>query len=390
MANEGNVIVQKARPYENLQSLKKYVKYGANQGYYLPNTVKEFNVQHNKLTTGATAIEFEALGDVALAIGQIGRTEIAVSLGAPVDQATHNTVIFTLIYNDADGVSHTAVATGTATLATTQVAFVPPITDFYAATSFTASTTFTTQDVIVETSASTAVWATITATATAATEAQLLGVGAIYGRTSTNHDDGDGVHLYLEYLSGTGLVKHGHCTINTTDGTTEVRFFEAADDGDGTTTATLITVKDFYRIRWCHTNKTPTSNTGEFLITDAACANVDGSGGDIYGIMVEGDYEMTNTRYCTPTGYDAWLGHWHVMAAQVAVGAATDTYDFVRTFYARGWSQLRTESHRFGQEMTDSNPILLEELKDYTFGILDNATAQTVTLTYIILEAKRV
>ena len=72
MANEGTVTVIPARSYENYESLKKWL--GSRTDSRKDN-YNEIITHHTKLTTGATGIEIEALGDVALAIGQIGRTD---------------------------------------------------------------------------------------------------------------------------------------------------------------------------------------------------------------------------------------------------------------------------------------------------------------------------
>lgn len=384
MANEGVVTILPARSYENYESLKKWI---GSRTDSRSNNYNEIITHHTKLTTGATGIEIEALGDVAVAIGQIGRAEVTVLLGASGDNASTNGNTYSMTYVNASGVSTTVAGTGTATLNGTNVAFVPAVTDFLYCTAFTGDADANV-NVTVTTTGNAHAYATITAVATAATEAQLLGVGAVYARTSTNHGDSDGGHLYMEYLSGAGLIKHGHCTLETGDSTTETRFFEAVDDGDGTTTATTTSLKDFYRLRWCHTNITPTTNTGEYLITDAACANVDGSGGDIYGIMVEGDFEMGFTRYCCPTGYTAWLAFWHTHAAAKVVGATTDTFNLDVYYTDRIWAHERKMHHVFSGHEEEEMPIPLAEMSDLSFFVSDNGGPQTIHFDSIIVEVQ--
>ena len=381
MVDTGSVVKTPIAPYCDYNSLNRYV-HSRVGGHY-----SEAHAFHTNLTAATTGTDDELEADDAITISYIGRVEIAVSLGAPADHATHNTVVFTLVYIDADGVSHTAAATGTATLATTQVAFVPAITDFYAATSFTASTTFTTQDVIVETSAATAVWATITATATTATQAQLLGVGAVYGRSHTEHGDADSKVHYMEYLTGYGTVKYGHCT-QTATSADEIRFFEGtyAKTTD-LVTATLITVKDFYRVRRLWTLTTPTANSHEWILTDAACGNVDGSSSDIYGLILEGKYESIMTRYTCPVGYDAWVGK---IEAKAAVSADADSYTFTQTWVNKYSAITHVSLWEFIYDLHKENPILLDELTDVVFSINDLATADNISTDIVIVEAKRV
>ena len=378
----GTNLISKPAPWSDYVSLKKYLehKYGSNKMRYRQTDITQ--------TGTAGAVELE--DNDSIAIGQIGKAEIAVSLGAAGDEATHNTVVFTLTYIDADGESHTATATGSAGLATTQVAFVPPITDFYAATSFTASADFDTQDVYVETTGSTAVWATITAagTVTAATEAQLLGVGAIYGRSHTNHNDADGAILYLEYATPQGTIKFGHCTIDTTDGTTEVRFFEATatttDILNDTLTATTTTVKDYYRTRRHWTNQTPTSNCHEHLITDAACSNVDGSGGDVYGVIKEGAYYEIFTRHYVLANSETYL-------ANICGNVATNTdITLTITYTPFGAPASITRSFIIPDDTVFNLPLLFrcEPLTDISYTILGNSAVFCARIE--ILEASEV
>jgi len=381
MANEGVMHVDDLPHYEDMASLKKYIR--SRPDKWDISTAHALDRELIQLSTG-TAVEVENTDSIA--ISQIGRAEIAVKLGAGADEGTHNTVVFTLVYNDQDGVSHTCVATGTATLATTQVAFVPAIADFYAATSFTSSATFATEDVIVETSASTEVWATITATATAATEAQLLGTGAIYVRAHTNHADSLSKVVFGEYLSAYGTIKYFHGTTDGADGTTEVRIFEATRTL-GVYAAITTTVKDFYRFRTLYTTTTPTTNSHEWLITDAACGNVDGSSGDIYGVILEGSVQWATSRYTPPVGYDAWIANIH---ANAAISATADAY-ILGHVHTHDQGQIEeTVLHYFDRWTEWSHPELLEEMKDSYFTLADTAGASTCSIGFMIIEVKRI
>jgi hypothetical protein len=375
------IIYDPAPSYEDLSSLKKAIR--SNPITYNTSSMITHVKHITQLTTG-TEVEIEG-GSPTAAIAQIGKTEIAVSLGASTNAASHNTVVFTLVYKDQDGVSHTATATGTATLADTQVAFSPAITDFYCATSFTASADFADQDVFVETTASTTVWATISATGTttAATEAQLLGVGAIYGRGSADHEDMDAKIHYLCYVTPWDEIKFGHCT-HTATSSDEIRFFEATDDGDGTTTATTTTVKDFYRILWWRTSAAATAN-GYFIITDADCANVNGSGGDVYGAILTGNDCYGTSRHYARNGYSTWVANikissWALIAADDAI--IVKLYPTVKDF------ALTPIQFEFTGCIEYSRPIPLEPGTDFYMTVYDNAAAVDVCVEVTIVEVE--
>ena len=382
MANQGNVLIRPMVDYWDLESLKRHVR--ARYGKY--DTFNEIITEHNKLTTGATAIEIEGLGTTGVtAISQLGRTEVTIELSAAGDHATHNGKVFSLTWEDADGNEYTSEATGTADLATTPVAFATPVTtSVYKVTAFTCSADFTTQDVYAMVSGGDT-YATISAAGTtlAATEAQLHGFGSIYVRAVSDHASARSKVMFFEYLSGDGLIKYGHGTIDPTNSTTEIRAFEATDDGDGTTTATTTTIKDFYRIRWLHTAATVDADTDEFLLSGP---NSNGTTTQIYGIIDLADQEFSFTRYTCPVGYDAWLAKWDINAPPIA---AADLYTLSIAHTDRTWATQRVQLHRFFGKEGDEKPILLAEMSDIIFSVADDATATTLTAKFIIVEARR-
>jgi hypothetical protein len=159
---------------------------------------------------------------------------------------------------------------------------------------------------------------------------------------------------------------------------------EATVDGD-TYTATATTVKDFYRWRRLFTNKLPTSNSGNFIITDADCANVDGSGNDIYGLITVGFYEQLRARYMVPAGYSAWVAKW---SAQAAKSADNDSYTFQINYTRKGAAYARTEIYEFIEKASNSTPLLLEEGSEVIFSITDLETADKISGEIVIVEVK--
>ncbi len=393
MTDTGFVVKQSLRSYEDYPSLKKYIKSylgsfqdGTARKYYDQTTITEFITNFNVTTTGATADLIEA--DDGIAISKIGKTEVTLELSAADDDASHNTVVFSLTWEDADGNEYTSEATGTAALNGTPVAFATPVsTSVYQVTAFTASADFDNHDVYAMVNGG-KTYATITAagTVTASTEAQLFGVGDIYGRAHTEHANLDSKIFYMEYLTAAGLIKYAICTLTTTSAD-EIRFIEgtysAATD---LVTAGTIYVKDFYRLRRLWGVTTPTSNSHEFILTDDACGNLDGSGGDIFGIILEGQYESIHTTYQAPAGYDAWVAH---ICCQSAQSAPNDSYTIEINFKQDGGSIFHRWVREFVECTTWDPCILLEERTDVDFYVSDLATADNITGLIVIVEVAR-
>jgi len=385
MVDTGSLNIVKARPYEDLTSLKKWIR--STPSYYDKDNFREILMNVTMASSG-TGDEIEA--DDGIKISYIGRTEVTLELSAAGNEATHNTVVFSLTWEDADGNEYTSEATGTATLSDTPVAFATPVaTSVYKVTAFTASADFDNQDVYAMVNAG-KVFATISAagSVTEATEAQLMGVGDIYGRSHTEHGDADSKVHYLEYTSGQSNrgVKYAVCT-GTTTSADEIRFYEGTYDADtDIVTAGTTSVKDFYRVRRLWTATTPTSNSHEWLLTDDDIGvNLDGSGDDIYGLIMEGKYEMYNTRYCTPAGYDAWVGKIDCWASYLA----QDFYILNIQYKKDNCIITEYDQYEFAEELHHSKPIKLEELEDVIFLLGDTDAAASVTTEFIIVEAKR-
>jgi len=377
MSDASNYYMGAARPYEDLASLKKYIKSVHGKVYNSP-TLTERIYHVNQTTTGTDRL---IAGDAALTTSLIGSTEVTLELTcATANDASHNGKTFTLVYDDRDGDSHTAVATGTATLFATPVAFVPPGTDFYAARSFTASADFDNRDIYAKVNAG-ATYATITAagTVTAATAGQLFGIGSIYGRGSADHADADAKLLYLCYQTPWGEEKFGHCTLTATS-SDEIIFYEATDDGDGTTTATTTTVKDFACVVWFRSSAAATSNA-YFLITDAECANANGSGGDVYAIIPNGNTVGCALARRVPDGYTGWIGRISAFWVQTAAG---DGYALILNYTEDGVA--KSERIVFDSCIYYSDPIPCDERTTIYLEEADTASATTLCVEVTFVE----
>jgi len=391
MVSQGTVTVIPARPYEDYESLKKWLSSRTDSR---SNNYNEIITHATKLTTGATPIEIEGLGTTGVtAISQIGRAAPGtIIMASDTDDNAYDDQTVTMVYMNTSNVSVTAVATFNTT-STTEVAFAPAVTDFYEMVSLTCSVTVEGGDnicvgltgAVAGIADPTTCFGVILAAATTAVQANLHGVGNAYVRAVSNHASSLGKVMFFEYLSGHGEIKHGIGTTDGADGTVEIRCFEATDDGDGTTTTTTTTIKDFYRVRWLHTAATVDADTDEFLLCGYT---TNGTTTNIYGIIDLADFEHMFTRYCCPAGYTAWIASWHTHAATKVVGATTDTFDLEINYTDRVWATNRQMIHRFSGHEDEQVPIPLAELADVSFLISDLGGAQTINVDIVIVEVQ--
>jgi hypothetical protein len=196
-------------------------------------SAKERKITRTQLTTN-TAVEVEEKAGETIA--DIGKTEVAITLSGSADNASTNGKIYTLVYEDNEGDQHTAVATGTATLNATPVAFVPPIAKYYAPVSFTASAADANVNVILLSGATT--YGTISTTTVAATDAQLIGIGSVNIAQKTHvAGDIDKTGTFT-YLTPWREIKYAEYALDHTD---------TSDEVTPTDVTSGLTVKDFYR-----------------------------------------------------------------------------------------------------------------------------------------------
>jgi hypothetical protein len=389
MVNTGQtIVINPARHYEDMASLKKFIRsntgnrsYATDSVYeYVSNTMREHIIAIDQTTTGTEA-EFES-GAGTPAIAQIGSTAATLVLSASGDNAGSNGITFTAVYYSRDGVSHTATATGTATLNGTPVAFSPAITDFYSMVSFTASSAPTVVNVTANVNAG-ATYATISADAAAATQAQLFGIGTVYIKGSADHTDADNKVGYACYMTPWGALKYMIGTLGA-DSDEEVIFYEATDDGDGTTTVVVgnYQVKDFWYLLWWNMSAAATGNA-YFTIGDAD-HNSNGGGGDVYAAITNGYTTSINTRIRAPYGWHTWLAKVRVHTHQ---GDGNDSYLF-KAYYTPAALFAMVDPYTLADGAHDleiEKPVLLKEGTDAYFTISDVDAACTATFEVIAL-----
>ena len=295
-----------------------YKRYYLEPGWKNPKLI---DFSYSQTTTGS-AVEIEMKNGVTIT----RKTPAGLTLvGAfSADDNYYDGSYVYMEYKDSLWVSHYATMVTNAT-STTEVAFneyspnTGAVTDVYAVvdlriyTDKTMTTLLATQagETFGCGSTGALTLATIAAETSAASELTLAGAtsgGAVWGRYSADDTDYDNAELYMSYVAYSGAVKFGHCTMDGADPTNEIHFYEATDDGDYTTTATTTTVKDFYRLRWLYASVQPKADGNEnVLLTDSACANVDGSGNDVWGMIEEAYDTSLHSRYHCPRQHQSVL-----------------------------------------------------------------------------------
>lgn len=272
-------------PWEDISSLKKYLG-----SFYNPELNIRTIISHPSIVaTGGAGSDIEFNDKVGTVISLIGKTGLACEILCDADDAYYEDALFTFVWKTTAGVEITSTVVGTATMLTTSLAMVPAIADFYCSISLTSSiATQAGETVSVHTTGTEAnIWATIAAETSAATEALMWGTGSVYGRYSADaagtDDTTDAATLY--YVTPWGELK-GPATMDTpADSSTEVVFDIAG-----------INVKDYYRTRELTLLVTP-DGANTFLLTDAACGNINGSGNDVWGMIDNPYLHSLHTRH---------------------------------------------------------------------------------------------
>lgn len=242
MTQTGFIKRIKNRSFEDYISLKKYVK----SKYSNLEQISECFLHRTQTTpTSATPVEFEETG--GLTISDAGKTAKTLVMAASANNNTYDGKTITIHYLTNTGTAKTAVGTFNSTDSTTEVAFVPAVTDFYCwdLENYTISTVIVAsvaaaagEAFYIGTTGLTAEirYATIDAAATVATQAKLFGVGNLYGAEESNTAGDVGKVVTMKYWTPWGTKKTATITL-AANTTTIQRFIKS----DGTY------VQDFYR-----------------------------------------------------------------------------------------------------------------------------------------------
>lgn len=380
MAENGLGVAFPFRHYEDYGSLKKNINTRIGDEFIGDNTY-EIILSGNQLSTGSDAKISSTNGAETVITNPVPLTAETWVFAFAADDETANGLTITMVYDDNSGDSHTTYGIVTDVDNSVEAPFIPAVADGYAMRSLSISGAVTTQDLGVGPTGD-LTRGIISNTATSATEAQLHGVGDLWIRGETNHADSVDEDCYVDYMTPWGVMKFGGiATTDAADGSVEERCFES----DGTTT-----IKDAYNVISFDAKATdePTANSGFFMLTDDAVANVDGSGGDVYGVINEVETAMYNVVYTACLGCETWLGHIHAYAP---IGNALgDLYHMKIHFTPLGESRKKVMFIIFSQEFRADPCFPLEPGTQVYIEIADTAGASTVHAHMEIISAREV
>ena len=376
MASLGKIFIGNAPYYEDEASLKQWIR---KQNQY---HAEETKLIASIVEQAGTGSEVEISEKAGATITKIGKTELALKVLSSAADAGLEHAVITAHYLDQDLVAHTATIADAVADMSVAVDFDTPVIDFYCwdienygANCFTSSLAVGAAKTLTA-DVGGVPYAEIAAAGTSGAALKYFGVGTVWGRSEANHNDGDGAVLTLNYTNPIGEVIEGAtCTINTTDGTTEVPFMNGS-----------YPVQDYYRTRTLTTNQIGTSNTHAFIMCDRDCANVDGSGNDIWGIIEEGYSGSVHTLYFVPLDRDAWI-------TEICISntVATNIVSYIKmtyTPYGETISQICKIDVPNNETSKINVMMKLAELTDLSFTFKGNLSENTFNIH--IIEALKV
>ena len=371
----GILQIEESPYYEDERSLKEWLR---KQGNKWLKQINQFTTIIDQVGT-AGDVELEDIGeDVSKTIADISAPSgVTIELTClTANEASHDGLIVSMTWEDADGNEFTSEATGTTTLFNTPVPFASPVaTSVVAVTALSISGDFATRDIIVKVSGG-QVYGTITAAGTVleATEAQLWGQGMINVRGEAADATQVGKKVYIEYVSFGGAVKYALGTLDGADITNEAIVYEASS----AYVATTVIVKDFSRKRLI--------STEQIVLTTKEIEVISVGGAAIYGIVSAGLYEASFTAYTVPKGRDAWISRICVTQsiATNKIGDMIITYTPYGKTHSIPWPIPIGNNAKFDVEPC----IRLAENTEVTFTV--NSDAAHITLWRNIQEAVQV
>jgi hypothetical protein len=354
------------RLYEDYISMKKFL------GKVTNTRLIEHIYHYNKTSpSSATGVEYANFGTTAKAISDMGKAGITLMCSITNgDDATYTGKIVTAQYLDNLGVAHTATCTLTATMHTTAVAFLigaAPVTDFYCwnkrdytpITCLTVNVAVVAGDTLIAhtTGDEAAIWGTISAAATNATDAQLIGVGQIYGAEDGNQAD-TGYIAELEYYTPWGELKEATWTFPA-DSSVVTNFVDST---------TGYTVGDYYR-------------TYEFEMDHVAldeCSVVNAANNAWYSRIDIGNYEELRPHIFVPASSEAkiFMGDINMTNGTASYAATFEVY-----FQSKGCLVQEKLTWKVGLGNISEVPICmeLEPLSDVQIKLADDAAHPCVT-----------
>ena len=271
------------------------------------NKLRKRTIFRQQLSDGTQT----AIAELAtITITGIGKTELTLVGAASVNSNDYDGHKIDITYKSSNGETHGAQMYFNTTNSTTEVAFTKTgaesgaVTDFYCLLTMSATYDPDGGHTFGIGSTGALTMGVIQAGATAAVAADISGVGPVYVRGVDNSASMQSKAHVLKYFTPWGELKTATAS-TAADSTTEVRFIIGT-----------VWVADFYRVSEFVTETVP-AGTKYLILTDAACGNVDGSGGDVYGCIEEGILQSIHSNFWVPATRRAWLGLIHIQFPQL-------------------------------------------------------------------------
>ena len=331
---------------------------------------------HSQLTTGSAVEIAEKTGT---AISNIGKTELTLVGAMSANDNDYDGDYLYVTYKDVNGDTYAARMTINTTDSTTEVAFykydvdgtvtATAVTDCYCITAFSCSQAVKAGHTAGCGATGALTTAVIQAEASAAVEADLHGVGTVYGRYHTDHANYEDAVSYIEYSTPWGEVKYAAVTANDNAVTEELYYEGTLSTNRKTVTAGSTSIKDFYRLRWLYCSATPESGH-TYLLTDADCGNVDGSGNDVWAMIEESNYYSVHSRYHCPLQHNAVM---HLLELR-GPSSATNYAIVAVTYTPKGHNKETTINFTMsGVDIVEEADIAIEPGTDISMTIIDGA-----------------
>ena len=340
-----------------------------------------------QLTTGSQVAVEESTG---VTISRIGRAELTLVCAVSVDDATYyggQTVSIT--YKSNDGVTHAAIMTIHAVATDTEVAFYKTgvnssdginygtvaVTDFYCLLTMTTSKVTDAGETIGCGSTGALTYGVIQAASTAALAADIHGIGDVFVRGHSDVASLQSKATKLKYFTPWGEQKFGIAS-TAANATTEVRYLVATS----AFVSTGVYVGDFYRVITFVTDTVPAGGV-YMILCDAACDNVNGVGGDIYGHIEEAIKEMLTSYFWAAPNRITYLKSIHMGIPAAAANGVL--LHIAYTPYGHPHAVLEEHSLSGGSHHREALNLRIEPDTDVNLTIADIADPSTPS---IILE----
>jgi len=349
------------------------------------NTIKQprkHRVHILQLTDGTpTAVE-ESTG---VTIARIGKTELTLVGAGSADDNYYDDETVTITYESNDGVRHTASMIFNTTT-TTEVAFTKTgvnssdginygkvaVTDFYNLLTMVTSKVTQAGETIGIGATGVLTRGVIQAAATAAVAADIHGIGDVYVRGIDDTASLQSKATKLRYFTPWGEQKFAVAS-TVANATTEVRYFIASS----AFVATAVYVGDFYRALTFTTETVPAGGKN-MILCDEDVTNVDGSTGEVYGMIEEAIKEMLTSYFFAAPNRITYLQSLHVdIPAAAANGVLVH---IVYTPYGHPHPVLEEHSLSGGSHHKENLNLRIEPDTDVYLKIADIADASTPSL----------